>query len=99
MNIILVLGFSLMLLAPLLRRFKMASLALGVGASAILALALIGLVYPDSRNGQGAIESDRHLYVLFLACELPVLVLALISLRYFLGAFWLGWIINLALVL
>jgi hypothetical protein len=90
---------GLMLVAPLLRRFKMASLALGAGASAILALSLIGLAYPDPRNGRAAIESDRYLYLLFLACELPVLALALISSQYFKWAFWLGWVINLGLAL
>jgi hypothetical protein len=99
MTVILVLGFSLMLGAPLLRRYKMASLALGAGASVIVGLAIFGLAHQDPRYGQSAIESDRRYYLLFLACELPVLILALISLRFFKWAFWLGWTINLALAL
>jgi hypothetical protein len=99
MTIILILAFSLMLVTPLLRRYTLASLALGVGASAIVALSLIGLAHPDPRNGQAAIESDRRFHLLFLACELPVLALALISLRNFRWAFWFGWVINLGLAL
>jgi hypothetical protein len=99
MKIILILGFGIMLVAPLLRRRKRDSLALAVGAAVIVALALIEMAHPDPRNGQAAIESDRHFYLLFLACELPVLALALISLRYFKWPFWLGWAINLALTL
>jgi hypothetical protein len=45
------------------------------------------------------VESDRRFYHLFLACELPVLVLSLISLRTGKWTFWLGWGINLALAL
>jgi hypothetical protein len=51
MTIILVLGFSLMLAAPLLRRYKMASHALGAGASVIVALAIFGLAHQDPRYG------------------------------------------------
>jgi hypothetical protein len=96
---ILVLGYGLMLAAPLLRRNKMRSLVLAAGAATIVALALIGIAHPNLRNGQAAIESDRRFYLLFLACELPVFALALISLRNLRWAFWLGWAINLALVL
>jgi hypothetical protein len=78
MAITLILGSSLMVVAPLLRRFKLATLALGAGPLAILALAIIGLAHPDPRKGRAAIESDRRFYILFLASELPVLALALI---------------------
>ena len=96
MAITLILGFSLMLVAPLLRPSKKKSLALAAGAAAIVALAFVGFAHPDPRNGQAAVESDRRFYVLFLACEIPVLALALISLRCFNWAFWMGWTINLA---
>ena len=86
-------------MAPLLRPSKKKSLALAAGAAAIVALSFLGLAHPDPRNGQAAIESDHHFYVLFLACEMPVLALALISLRHFKWSFWLGWAINLALAL
>jgi hypothetical protein len=84
------LGVALMLMAPLLRRYRKASSALAGGAFIILALAFFGLIHPDARSGQAAIESNRRFYQIVLAVELPVLILALISLRYFKCAFWLG---------
>ena len=99
LRIIFVLGMGLMLVAPFLRRYRMASHALAGGALVILGVSLFGLAHLDPRFGEGAITSDRRFYHSFLACELPVLALALISLRFFKWAFWLGWIINLALAL
>jgi hypothetical protein len=90
---------GLMVMAPLLRRRRLASPALAGGASIILALSAFGLAHLDPRFGQSANESDRRFYLLFLACELPVLVLALISWRYFKWIFWLGWTINFGLAL
>jgi hypothetical protein len=58
-------------------------------------LAVFGLAYPDVRAGQAAIQSNRSFYLIVLAFELPVLALALISLRYFKYVFWLGWAANL----
>jgi hypothetical protein len=89
------LGVSLMLMAPLLRRYRKASAALAGGAFIILALAFFGLIHPDARSGQAAIESNRRFYLIVLAVELPVFILALISWRYFKYAFWLGWSVNL----
>jgi hypothetical protein len=89
------LGISLMIVAPLLRRYSMASPVLAGGAFAVLAIAVIGLLHVDPRIGQGAIESNRKEYLFCLACELPVLILALISWKRFKWAFWLGWAINL----
>jgi hypothetical protein len=97
--IVLVLGITLMIAAPLLRRFQLRSPALAAGASAVLAVAVVGLARPDPRIGQAAIEANRRQYLFVLACELPVLVVALISLRHFKSAFWLGWAINLVLAL
>ncbi|MGA7917611.1 MAG: hypothetical protein WCA00_20425 [Candidatus Acidiferrales bacterium] len=92
--ILLVLGVCLMLAAPLLRRYQLRSPAMVAGASAVVAVAVVGLAHQDPRIGQAAIEANRRQYLFLLACELPVLVLALISLRYFKWAFWLGWTIN-----
>jgi hypothetical protein len=97
--IVLVLGISLMIAAPLLRRYRLASPALAGGASMVLAFAIVGLAHSDPRIGQAAIEANRRRFLFVLACELPALVLALISLRYFTSAFWLGWAINLAFAL
>jgi hypothetical protein len=99
LRIIFVLGMGLMLMAPLLRRYRIASYALAGGAFVILVVSLNGLAHLDPRFGEGAIASDRRYYHFFLACELPVLILALISQRYFKWAFWIGWTINLALAL
>jgi hypothetical protein len=97
--VILVIGIGLMIVAPLLRRFRAASPALAAGATAVILLALFGLVHPDSRQGQAAVESNRHFYFLFLGCEFPVLILALVSARNYRWAFWTGWAINLCLAL
>jgi hypothetical protein len=99
MKIVFLLGMGSMLVAPLLPRWRMASPALAGGASIIIALSVFGLAHPDPRFGEGANASDRRFYQLFLACEIPVLALALISLRSFKWAFWLGWGINLGLAL
>jgi len=53
-----------------------------------------GLAPLDPRFGQGAIDSGPRHHLVFLACELSVLALTLISLRYFKSAFWMGWTIN-----
>jgi hypothetical protein len=88
-------GIGLMLVAPFLRRFRKASLSLACGAAAVLAVAAVGLVHVDPRIGEAAIAANRREYLFMLACELPVLILALISFKYFKWAFWLGWAINL----
>jgi hypothetical protein len=97
--IILVLGISFMIVAPLLRRYHRASAALAAGASIVLGLAIVGLGHSDPRIGQAAIEANRRSYLAMLVCELPVLVLALISWKYFKWAFWLGWAINVLFAL
>jgi hypothetical protein len=88
------LGLSLMLAAPLLRRYRMAPPSLALGAFAVLAVALIGLLHVDPRIGEAAIESNRRQYIFVVACELPVLLLALLSWKSFKWAFWLGWGVN-----
>jgi hypothetical protein len=90
------LGSVPMLVAPLLRRGHQASSVLISGASIVLAFTGFELLHPDARIGQAAIESNRRIYLIVLAVELPVLVLASISLRHFRYAFWLGWSVNLA---
>lgn len=96
MTFILVLGISLMVVAPLLRRYRMASPALAVGASMVLALAVIGLAFPGTaRLGEAASHANRRFYLTILACEFPVLLLALKSRKGFKWAFWLGWAINM----
>jgi hypothetical protein len=93
--VLLVLGIILMIAAPLLRRYALRSPALAGGASAVLLVALVGLIHVDPRIGQAAIAANRKQYLFILACELPVFVLALMSFKYFKWVFWLGWSINL----
>jgi len=92
--VIFFLGISLMIVAPLLPRYRIASSVLAGGAFAVLVVAVIGLLHVDPRIGQGAIESNRKEYLFCLACELPVFILALISWKRFAWAFWLGWAMN-----
>ena len=99
MALIFTFGIALMLTAPLLRRYRKAPFALAGGAFILLVLAVFGLTYPDVSAGQAAIQSNRRFYLIVLAFELPVLTLALISLRYFKFAFWLGWAANLIFTL
>ena len=69
------------------------------GASITLALTALGLIHPDARIGQAAIQSNRRFYLIVIAVELPVLIRALISLRHFRNALWLGWGANVSLTL
>jgi len=94
--IVFFLGISLMIVAPLLRRANMATPALAGGALVVLAVSIIGLLQVDPRIGLAAMESNRREYLFFLACELPVFILALISVKRFKWAFWLGYGINVA---
>jgi hypothetical protein len=96
MIIIFFIGMSIMVVAPLLRRYNKDSLALAAGSCVILAVVVIGLVHVDPRIGQSAIESNRNEYLFCLACQLPVFVLALISWKRFKWVFWVGWGINVA---
>jgi hypothetical protein len=99
MALIFTFGIALMLAAPLLRRYHKASYALAGGAVVVIALVLFGMAHPDSREGQAAVESNHRFYLIVLACELPVLILGLISFRYFKYPFWLGWAVNLVFTL
>jgi len=94
--IVFFLGISLMIVAPLLRRANMASPALAGGALVVLAVSIIGLLQVDPRIGLAAMESNRREYLFFLACELSVFILALIPVKRFKWAFWLGYGINVA---
>lgn len=51
--IVLVLGISLMIAAPLLRRYRLASPALAGGASMVLAFAIVGLAHSDQNRPGG----------------------------------------------
>lgn len=97
--IVFFLGISLMIVAPLLRRVHLASPALAGGALAVIAVSIVGLLDVDPRIGLAAIESNRREYLFFLACELPVFILALISWNRFKWAFWVGYGISVAVTI
>jgi hypothetical protein len=97
MAFVFALGVVLGIVAALLRRYERASgMALAGGAGVLLVLAAAGLVHTDAREGLAAIEANRRQYLFVLACELPVLVLALVSLGRRKKLFWLGWGIHAA---
>jgi len=97
--VILLIGMALMLLAPVLRRYNKAPWSLAGGASIVLVFSIIGILSMDPRVGLATIESNRKEYLFFLVCELPVLILALLSWKRLKWLFWLGWGINAALSL
>jgi hypothetical protein len=88
MAMIFVLGIILGATSPLLRH--KGKISLGVAA--------FGLAHPDVASGQAAVDSNRRFYVTVAGCELPAMVLALVSLAMR-RAFWAGWAIHLAFAL
>jgi hypothetical protein len=91
------LGVVLGIVSALLRRYgRVSGMALAGGASVLLALAAAGLVHTDAREGLATLEANRRQYLFVFACELPVLVLALVSLERRKKLFWLGWGIHAA---
>ena len=92
MAFVFALGVVSGIVAALLRRYgRASSMALAGGAGVLLVLAAAGLVHTDTREGLAAIEANRRQYLFVLACEVPVLVLALVSLERGKKLFWLGW--------
>src|SRR5438094_4963689 len=92
MVFVFVLGVVLGILAAPLRRYGRASgMALAGGASVLLVLAAAGLAHTDAREGLATLEANRRQYLFVSACELPVLLLALVSLERRKKLFWLGW--------
>jgi hypothetical protein len=97
MAFVFVLGVVLGIVAVLLRRYGRASgMTLAGGASVLAILAVAGLVHTDAREGLATLGANRRQYLFVLASELPVLVLALVSLERRKKLFWLGWGIHTA---
>jgi hypothetical protein len=86
------------IVAPFSRRFGNARCGcLAAGAAILVFLAVVGLTHPDPSQGLAAVGANRREYLFVLACESPVLALALFSLRWLKKLlFWLGWGIHLA---
>ncbi len=98
MATLVVIGLILSAAAPFLRRRgKVSSYLLASGAAILILISSFGLLFPDTREGLAAVESNRRFYLFFLACEVPVLVLSLVSTGRFKSAFWVGWAINIVL--
>jgi hypothetical protein len=92
-----VLGVLVGIVAPFLRRCgKAGAMTLACGAAILVVLAVLGVVHADPREGLATIEANRRQYLFVLACEIPVLVFALLSLQQLKKLFWLGWGIHSA---
>jgi hypothetical protein len=96
MAVLFILGLVVALLSPILARFHRAHIALAAGASLTLVLAILGLVHADPRIGQAALADNRREYGLVICVEVPVLALALASVKGRRWPFWLGWSIHAA---
>jgi len=71
--LIFALGVALMLVAPLLRWYHKASSALAGGAFIMLGLTGFGLIHPDARIGQAAIEPSPPVSGMKSPLRLPCL--------------------------
>jgi len=84
--------------APFFWRFGHArSMALSFGAAFMIVLAILGLTNPDPRQELATIEANRKQYHFLLACEIPMLALAIASFGKSRKVFWVGWRIHTAL--
>jgi len=74
-----VLGVVAGMVAPFFAaiRYQCAQRLLAVGATVLAFFALVGLTHPDPSQGLAAVDANRREYLFVLACESPVLVLAL----------------------
>src|SRR5882724_2085149 len=86
------------IVSPFLRRYGSARcVCLATGATILVIFAVAGLTHPDPTQGLAAVDANRRQYLFVLACESPVLALALFSLRWLKQLlFWLGWGIHAA---
>jgi hypothetical protein len=85
-------------ISPALRRYRrMAAAMLAFGAAILVTVAVTDLIAQDPRAGLAAIQANRRFDLIITGCELPVLVLALISLKWFDKLYWVGWGIHIGL--
>jgi hypothetical protein len=82
--------------APVFRRSGKAGVVLASGAALLAILAVAGLLHQDMRQGLATVQANRREYRLMLECEIPVLALALASIRWHKKLFWVGWAIHVA---
>jgi len=62
----------------------------------LVIVAIAGLLHHDVRDGMATVEANRREYRSMLEFEIPVLALALVSLRWQKKFFWIGWAIHAA---
>lgn len=92
MLFIFILGMATGVITAVLRRYgRIAAGVLAMAAVILLAPAVADFVHPDLRTGLAALQSNRKEDLLIMGCELPVLALALISLKRFSKLYWVGW--------
>jgi len=91
------LGIFAGIAAPIFRRYGKAGIVLAGGAAMLVIVAVTGLLHQDMRDGLATVEANRRQYRMLLECEIPVLALALVSLRWQRKLFWVGWAIHAAL--
>jgi len=97
MLILFCLAMALGILSPLFRRKNVRAhvMALASAAGIILLIAVFAFISASPASlGAAANESNRLQAIAITICELPVLLLSLLSLRGSKALFWLGWAIN-----
>jgi len=62
----------------------------------LVIVAVAGLLHHDVRDGMATVEANLREYRSMLEFEIPVLALALVSLRWQKKFFWIGWAIHAA---
>ncbi len=96
--IISVFGMAIGAISPALRRYRrMAAAMLAFGAAILVTVAVTDLIAHDPRAGLAAIRANRRFDRIITGCELPVLVLVLISLKWLDKLYWVGWGIHIGL--
>ena len=87
------------LITPVVRghRRTAAKMLLALGAVILVGFALTHLINQDPRAGLAAMEENRRFGLLIAGCELPVLAMALLSLKWLDKLYWFGWGIHAAL--
>src|SRR5258708_19429149 len=70
------------MVAPIFRQYGKAGIVLAGGAAMLVIVAVTGLLHQDMRDGLATVEANRCQYRMLLECEIPVLALALVSLRW-----------------
>jgi hypothetical protein len=92
-------GMVMGAITPLLRRYRrtLSAILLALAAAILAAPVVVNFIHPDPRIGLAAIDANRRFDLVVAGGELPVLVLALVSLKWLGKLYWVGWGIHLAM--